>query len=800
MIDLRHAWRSIVRMPVVASVVIVSLGVGIGVNTAVFSWIQAVVLRPLPGVADSGQFHLFEPRVETGSYPGVSWLEYGDLRGRLTAFPDLIAFRFAPFTLGEAGRSERVFGLLVSGNYFSALGLRPALGRLLRADEVTRAGAEPVVVISHDFWQARFAGSADALGRTLRINERPLTIVGVAPKRFQGTSLGLNFDLWVPATMAPALQPGSRELEDRGLRGYNAMGRLKPGVTIAQAQAEAGQAMRELARAYPESNAKVDVEVLPFWQAPRGPQRMFAKALIILQAVMVVLLLAVCGNTANLVLARASARQREIGVRLALGAGPWRIMNLLLAENVLLGLLAAVLGAAIAMWATEALRAVPLIGAFPIKFQTDLDATSLAFAMGLGIISGALFGIVPAMQMARIDPQPALRSGTRSAGRSTLRNALMGVEVGLALVVLLAAAMFWRSFSDTRDTDAGFARDGVLLVAYNFDDRNPTRQAAFDFAGRLLERLRALPSVEAAAIATAVPLDIHGMPLRSFTVEGHAPADGRPDRALSNTVSPGYLRTMRIPVTRGTDFAEMANTMAPPQAIVNEEFVRRFLADSEPIGRRIATRGADYVIAGVARNSLYESFGEPPTPIIYLSYRDRPVASGEIHVRTRAGAETLLAPEIERIVRGLDPMLPVYDVRTLNEHVDKNLFLRKIPARMFAVLGPMLLLLAAIGIYAVVAYAVSLRTTEIGVRMALGATAQRVVSAIIVDSLRIVAAGAVVGWLVALMVKLHLVPGPVSLLVFAGVPAVLMMVAAFACWIPARRATSVDVMVALRQE
>jgi predicted permease len=800
MTDLRHAWRSIVRMPVLTTVVVVSLGAGIGVNTAVFSWIQAVVLRPLPGVRDAGGMHLLEPRAETGSYPGVSWLEYLDLRTRLTAFPELLAFRMTPFTLGESGRTERVHGQFVSDNYFSALGLRPALGRFLRADEVARAGAEPGVVISHEFWRVRFGGAANALGQTLRINERPLTIVGVAPERFQGTVLGLNFDLWVPATLAPALQAGSRELEDRALRGYNAMGRLQAGTTIAQAQAEAAQAMGELARAYPDSNANLEVEVLPFWQAPRGPQRMFAQALMILQGVMLVLLLAVCGNTANLMLARASARHREIGVRLALGAGPWRVMTLLLTENLLLALLGAALGGGIAVWATDAMRAVPLIGAFPIRFQTSVDAVTLAFAMGLGLACGLVFGIVPALQLARVDPQFALRSGTRGAGRSAMRNALMGAEVGLALVVLLAAAMFWRGFSDTRETDPGFTRDGILLANYDFTDRNPDAAVALDFASRLLDRLRMLPGVEAASIASSVPLDIHGMTLRSFTLEGRPPSDGRPDRALSNTVTPGYLPTMGIPLTAGRDFAELRDASAPPQAIVNEEFVRRYLDGGEPIGRRLDARGSTFVIAGVARNSLNESFGEPPTPIIYFSYRDRPSARGEIHVRTRAGAETLLAPEIERVVRALDPTLPIYDVRTLNEHVDKNLFLRKIPARMFVVLGPLLLLLAAIGIYAVVAYAVSLRTTEIGVRLALGATSRRVVSQIVRESLRIVMVGAVIGWTISFMVKIHLVPGPISLAVFAGVPLVLMIVAAFACWVPARRATRVDVMVALRQE
>jgi hypothetical protein len=297
-----------------------------------------------------------------------------------------------------------------------------------------------------------------------------------------------------------------------------------------------------------------------------------------------------------------------------------------------------------------------------------------------------------------------------------------------------------------------------------------------------------------------VPLDIHGLPMRSFSLEGRARSEATPDVALTNTVTPGYFKTMGIPMRAGTDFADLGDAQAPAQAIVNEEFIRRFLGDAEPLGRNLRSRNTTYVIAGVVRNSLNESFGESPPPVIYLSYRDRPSARGEIHVRTRAGAESLLAPQVERSVRDLDPALPVYDVRTLSEHVEKNLFLRRIPARMFVVLGPLLLALAAIGIYAVVAYSVSQRTTEIGVRLALGASAERVVTQILRETLRVVIAGATVGWAIALVIDLHLVRGPIYLSVFVGVPALLLLVAAIACWVPARRAATVDPMVALRQE
>jgi predicted permease len=432
--------------------------------------------------------------------------------------------------------------------------------------------------------------------------------------------------------------------------------------------------------------------------------------------------------------------------------------------------------------------------------RTGVDGVGLAFALGLGLLCGLIFGAAPAVQLARIDPQVALRSGARTAGRNPMRSGLMAVEVALALVVLMSAGLFVRSFSEALDTDPGFRREGVLLAEYDLSGRNLDNAALRDFTGRLLTRLRALPGVESAAIANQVPLDIHGLSLRAFTLEGRARPDAEPERALSNIVTADYFRTMGIPLRTGHDFAAFEDAATPPQAIVNEEFVRRFMPGAEPLGRRLGNRDRQYAIAGVVRNSLSDSFGEKPAPVIYFSYRDRPSLAGQIHLRTRPGNEALLGPEVERVVRELDPTLPVYDVRTLTDHIDKNLFLRRIPARMFVVLGPLMLLLAAIGIYAVVSYSVSRRTTEIGVRLALGATVRRVVSQIVVETLRVVGAGALAGWTLMFLVALHLLGGVISLPVFAGVPAILLMVAAVASWLPARRAAAVDVMVALRQE
>jgi len=472
-----------------------------------------------------------------------------------------------------------------------------------------------------------------------------------------------------------------------------------------------------------------------------------------------------------------------------------------LSENMLLALVGASLGAAIAVWGTTALRVAPMIGAFPIRFQTRVDGLTLAFAILLGAACGFIFSAAPAVHLARLNPQDGQRSSSNTPPRSRARKVLMGVEVGLAMVVLIAAALFLESFRSARQTDPRFRPEGVLLAAYDLSGRNPDEASEREFAARLVERLRSLPDVEAAAIATNVPVDLHGMPRRSFTVRGRVRAEAGQDRAVANTVTPGYFKVMGIPLLEGSDFAEMRDKAAPAQAIVNEEFVRRYLNGAEAIGRSIKTRAGSFAIVGVARNSVYDAFGEPAQPAVYFSYRDVPWNQGEIHLRTRSGNETALTSEARAVLRDLDPMLALYDVRTFSQHIERNLFLRRIPARMFAVLGPLLLGLAAIGIYAVVSYAVARRTREIGVRLAFGATSGRVVLQIIRENLGAITCGTGIGWVLALVIAVRATPkGAVNFPVFLGVPAILLGVATLACWMPARRASRIDPMAALRHE
>lgn len=799
------AFRQLAKSPFASAVIILSLAVGIAANTVVFSWVQRLLLQPIPGVAASGRLQTIDVRTATGGYSSLSWSDYRDLRAGLTALDGLLAYRATPLNAGAPGQDERISGLLVSDNYFSALALRPALGRFFSTDEVATPGGAAVAVISHDYWETRFGRAAAAVGSTLLLNGVTVTIVGVAPDPFQGTSVGLYFDVWVPATLAPVLLNGSRELDSRELRGYAVLGRLYEGATPAQAQAEATAIFARLAAAYPETNGALRPEVSSYWRSSRGAQTMFGPALATLQVVMLLVLLLVCANTANLLLARAASRRQEIGVRLAIGASPGRILRQLLAEGALLASLAAGLGALLSLWGIDAFRTLPMPGGLPLKLVPTLDLGGLAFAALLAGACSLVFSLAPALQLARTDVRTALHGGGAvntggTPGRARLRRWLIGIEASLALVVLVITGLFVKNLFDSRDGDPGFRTADITLAAYDLSGRGYDAPATRRFTRELLDRLRAEPGIEAAAISSLVPLDLHGLPSRAVTINGRPRDRARSDSAVTFNVTPGYFATLQVPFLAGGDFVDLADTARPAQVIINDEFARRYLAGLPTVGNSLTIGGAAYEIAGVVRTTRYDSLAEPPQPAMFFSYRDRISPSGQIHLRTRV-PELAVTARLRTLLAGIDPRIRVYDVRTFAQHIDKNLLLRRIPARLSAILGPFALLLAAIGIYAVVAHGVAQRTAEIGLRLALGASPRQIVTLLMSAGLRPVVTGLAVGLGLVALVSLHLPAGkgPGAALQL-GVPLLLLAVAAFASWLPARRAVHTDPMTALRAE
>jgi macrolide transport system ATP-binding/permease protein len=806
--DLRYALRQLVKSPGFTAVVVISLALGIGANTVVFSSIQASFLDPLPGVEHGARLMVIDPRDRSGTYLGTSWLDYRDVREQQTSFREIAASSIRALNLGGAdGRNERIWAEQVTDNFFPLLGVRPAFGRFFTANEATHPGSSPVAVIAYSYWQTRFGGSPTVLGQTLRLNDVAFTIIGVAPEKFKGSVVALGFDVWVPFTMTGQLVPNSRDLTTRDNRPLMLLADLKPGVTAIQARTELEAIFRRLAATYPGTNADLTPDLLPLWRSPFGAQPYLLGALATQQILVFLVLLVVCANTANLLLARATVRQKEIGIRLALGAGRLRIIRQLLTESLLLALLGALGGVLFSLWGIDALHHVPMPGNLPIKLVSHLDATGCAFSVLLGIACGLLFGLAPALQLTRADVNPALKVGGRGAGaapRHRLRNLLVAAEVAIALVVLVLAGLFLKSFRNAHIVDPGFDTRNVLLSSFDLAAKGYDKKAARAFIRELLPRLQATSGVAAATVATFVPLDVRGVPKTPFAIEGQATSAGRPEVALYGYVAPGYFRTLGIPLVDGSDFVDLDNDDKPAEVIVNEAFARRYWPGVSPLGRKLITGDSTYEVVGVARDCQCVSLSAKPAPLLYFSLRNRFSFNLTLQVRTR-GDPLALAPEVRRVVRELDANLPLRDVNTLTQSIKESLVVIRIPALMLSALGPLALLLAAIGIYSVLSYSVAQRTHEIGVRLALGASPHNVVALIVRQGIAVVATGLVVGlgtvYPASFYLRRILVEVPAGdPAVFLPVPALLLAVAWFACWLPARRATRVDPLEALRSE
>ena len=800
--DFRYAFRNLRTSPGLSVVVILSVALGIGVNTAIFSFLGATVLRPIPGIgADVITLQVSEGK----RLSGASYAEYQDIRERLAPLADVTAQNIRALYADDGARTERIWAEFVSGNFLSTFGVRPALGRFFLPDEAAAPGSAPVVVISHGFWQRRFGGSPDVLGRTVKLNNVALTIVGVTPPDFQGGVMALTFDAWIPFTMAARLTSDPGQYGQRGYRAYQVDAVLRPGVSRTDVQRELDLTARSLAADFPDSNREITFRALPVWRGTRSGE-ILLPVYATLQIFAVLVLVVVSINTANLLLARATVRRREIGIRLAVGAGPGRIIRQLLSESLTLALIGTVLGIFGAWWGVDAINYLRMPTSIPIRILPVFDLNALLFASGAGIFCGVLFGLAPALQLARLDVLSSLRSGAGAlAGRHRFRDFLVGAEVAVALVILVLAALFYRSFHNAQTVNSGYDADRVLLASVDLLGRGYKADRRTEFARNVHARLLAHPGIESAALATQPPLELHGLPKAVVQVDGAKLATEAEARVIWTPATPGYFATMGIPLVAGTDLGPLDQAERPLDIVVNETAARKYWPGRPALGHTLTVNNRTFTVVGVARDTKYESLGEAALPAVWPTLRMGVIASPTFYVRARSGDPLALLPAVREIVRQADADLALYEGRTLAQHIDNNLAIQRVSANFLSALAPFALLLAGIGLYAVLAYAVAQRTREIGVRLTLGATPRGVVLQIMHEGLAVVLLGAAAGWAVALTLGWYLRPKLIGIpfgdpVIYAGVPALLFAVAILACWLPARRAARVDPLVALRAE
>jgi predicted permease len=806
--DLRYGFRRLLKSPGFTLVAVVSLALGIGANSAIFSLVDAVLLRPLAVNEPKQLVEVYGTLHKGADYTIQSYPNYKDYRDRNNVFTGLLAYRFAPMSLSASGGNERVWGYLVSGNYFDVLGVPPLLGRGFLPEEDQTQGSHPVAVISYACWQSRFAGDRQIAGRQIAINKQSFTIVGVMPKGFVGTEIAYAPEVFVPFAMAKQVEPGSDYLESRDSDNIFVVGRLKDGVTRQQAESSLKILTDEMGREHPKENEGRGVRLLsPGLFIPDIRDSVVTFSTVLMGVVGLVLLLA-CVNLANLLLARATERRKEIAIRLALGASRVRLVRQLLTESVVLSLAGGAVGLLIAAWLNALVSSIRLPTDIALVFDLRLDWRVVAFTLGVSLLTGIIFSLIPALQASKPDVVPALKDEASLGGfrRSRLRNALVVVQVALSLVLLACAGLIVRGLQAAQSMHPGFNPRGAVALSFDLGLQGYDEQRGRAFEREIVERAKQIPGVRSVTTTDSLPLSVN-YNSSTIYVEGQPEASSN-DLPLAVPIFVGldYFKTMEIPL-RGRDFTAQDDQPDARFAVVNETFARKFWHGEDAIGKRFNYNGPKdpyYTVIGVVADGKYNSLGEDPKPAFYRSMLRTYNSTVVVVARVEADQRAALAA-LHREVQTLDPTLPIYDEKTLAEHMQIPLF----PARMAAIVlgsfGVLALVLAAIGIYGVMSYVVAGRTREIGLRMALGADRASVLRLIVGQGMTLALVGLGVGVVVAfaasrLLTSLLYGVSPGDPLTFAFVALLLAAVALLACYVPARRATKVDPMIALRYE
>jgi len=805
--DLRYGVRMLLKKKSFTFIAVLSLALGTGANTAIFSLINTALLRPLP-IANPQQLVALNNTAENHTFPSFSYPNYKDFRDRNEVFSGLVGYRFTPLSMSHDGVNERVWGYAVTGNYFEVLGVEAALGRTLSVDDDRTPGGHPVAVMSYKCWQQRFGLDQGILGKNVVVNGRAYTVIGVAPLGFYGTEVISAPDLFFPMAMQEQLELGAKWLENRAADNIFVQGRLKPGISTAQAQTALNGIAAQLEREFPDINEGKGVVLSPpglVGLALRGPVLGFAG---LLMAVVGLVLLLACTNLANLLLARASERRREIAVRLALGASRFRLVRQLLTESLLLAFAGGALGLLPAVWLVNLITAFKLPLNVPLALEVTIDYRVFIFTFLVSLASGVLFGLVPALQATRTDLVPSLKDEVSFGGnrRSWLKSSLIVAQVALSLVLLVGGGLMMRALERAQTINVGFDPQHAVEVAFDLRLQGYESGQAKEFQKRVLESVRALPGVQSAGIADLIPVDLH-FSRASIFVEGQPlERSANVPTAMSNRATPGYFRSMGTRILEGRDFTEQDDDKASRVAIINETFARRFFPGEDPIGKSFSMGrpgGTKTVVVGVVQDGKYAGLNEDPKPFVSRPLWQSDVGSTSIVARAE-GDEQKLKSAISREVQQLDPHLPM-SANTLVEKMSLPLLPARIAASLLGGFGLLALVLAAIGIYGVISYAVATRTHEIGIRMALGAQKPDVLKLVLGQGMMLTLVGVSIGLVAALaltrlMKALLFGVSATDAATFFIASLLLTGVALLACYVPARRATKVDPMVALRHE
>lgn len=806
--DLRFAFRQIAKSPGFTAVAALSLALGIGATTTVFCWMQSILFHPLPGVDREEQMAVLTTMHGDQMWDTVSPPDLRDCRELKEVFAGVIGSQITPACLTVEENSVWIFGQIATANFFEVLGVKPFLGRTFLPDEDRKPGGNPVLVLSETFWRRQFNGDPAVIGREVELNRHPFTIVGVVPAAFHGTMSGLVCDFWAPVSMHREVANfGSLDVRDD--RWLHTQVRLQPGVSLAHAQALVDTVAARLEKTYPDTNRQIRLRVLTFLQAPYGAQPLLARVFSILLVVAVGVLAIVAANVANLLLARATGRQKEIAIRLAMGAGRGRLVRQLLTESLLLGALGGVLGAILAYWAVDLLAAWMPRTPLPLGITVRVNAQTLGFDLLLSLATGVIFGLAPALRASQSDLNSTLKEGGRGSGAASshhrLRSLLVIAEVALSLVLLVGAGLCIRSVRQAGRSGFGFDPNHVLVAGLRVGMNGYTEPTAKIFYGRLQQRLAEVPGVEAAALASWFPLGFEGGPMHSVEVDGYLRQAGEDTTFPFSIVSPGYFAVMKIPLVAGRDFTEHDDEKAPGAAIINQTMAKRFWPGQDPIGRRFKDAWRMMTVIGVAKDGKYRSLNESPRCFFYVPYRQG-VWDLNLGVCVRTtGDPATMAGVLQREIHQLDPRVEVWASMTMTDYIKAAFLAPVLASRLLSWLGIIALALAAMGVYGVMAYVVSQRTQEFGVRMALGADAGDLLALVLREGVTLAVAGLAIGLVLAVAVT-RLMAGfligisPFDLVTFIGVPVTLGMVTLLACWLPARRATKVDPMTALRAE